>query len=124
MTRRWPVSTLTRGWPIRSQAHVTLLGGSQDSLPCFRLLPCCLLRYLFCLLPLWMAVRSLVHARGNDDQFVTGRAVKISRPEVEALIADCVASVSDDRALVARFEELRDRPASLPFGTPMHVGAA
>jgi 2-polyprenyl-6-methoxyphenol hydroxylase-like FAD-dependent oxidoreductase/phytoene/squalene synthetase len=39
---------------------------------------------LFCLLPLWMAVRTLQHARGNDAVFTPGQPVKIPRSEVEA----------------------------------------
>jgi len=61
---------------------------------------------LFCLLPLWMAARTLVHGRGNDAMFVAGAPVKIARDEVEALIAECVANVSDDEALKTRYAAL------------------
>lgn len=61
---------------------------------------------LFCLLPLWMAVRTLVLARGNDAQLTPGRAVKIDRAEVTALIAECRASCADDEALRAGFAAL------------------
>ena len=54
---------------------------------------------LFCMLPLWMAVRTLVHARGNDDQLTPGRPVKISREEVAHLIDDCVRRSGDDDAM-------------------------
>lgn len=61
---------------------------------------------LFCLLPLWMAARTLVVARGNDAMFTSGKPVKISREEVESLIAECVRDVSDDDALRARYARL------------------
>lgn len=54
---------------------------------------------LFCMLPLWMAIRTLVHARHNDDQFIAGRAVKISRDEVARITADIQARCQDDDAL-------------------------
>ncbi|MEM7607647.1 MAG: squalene/phytoene synthase family protein [Myxococcota bacterium] len=61
---------------------------------------------LFCLLPLWMAVRTLVHGRGNDAMFTPGVPVKIARQEVEALIAECVARAGDDLALRAHYDQL------------------
>ena len=61
---------------------------------------------LFCLLPLWMAARTLVVARGNDAMFVAGQPVKIRRDEVEALIEECLTYVSDDAALEARYAVL------------------
>ncbi|HJL16130.1 MAG TPA: squalene/phytoene synthase family protein [Sandaracinaceae bacterium LLY-WYZ-13_1] len=61
---------------------------------------------LFCLLPLWMAARTLVLARGNDAMFEPEVPVKISRPEVEALIAECVRLAGDDDALRARYTRL------------------
>jgi len=61
---------------------------------------------LFCLLPLFMAVRTLEHARGNDAMFVADAPVKIPRKEVEALIADCVMHVRDDAALRQRYAAL------------------
>jgi squalene monooxygenase len=61
---------------------------------------------LFCLLPLWMAALTLVHARGNDAMFVAGEEVKISRQAVEQVIADCMANVADDAALRARYRSL------------------
>ena len=54
---------------------------------------------LFCMLPLWMAIRTLVHARYNDDQFIAGRAVKISRDEVLRITGDIEARCQDDDAL-------------------------
>ena len=62
---------------------------------------------LFCLLPLWMAVRTLVHAKGNDAQFVPGEAVKISREEVTRLVADCLQRCQDDAALREGYAALR-----------------
>ena len=61
---------------------------------------------LFCLLPLWMAARTLVHGRGNDAMFVPGAPVKISREEVEALVAECVQNAGDDEALKTRYAAL------------------
>jgi farnesyl-diphosphate farnesyltransferase len=66
---------------------------------------------LFCLLPLWMAVRTLVHARGNDAMFTAGDPVKIARGEVESLIADCVAHVGKDDALRQKYDALWRMPA-------------
>jgi farnesyl-diphosphate farnesyltransferase len=66
---------------------------------------------LFCLLPLWMAVATLDHARHNDDQLTPGRGVKISRPEVERLIRDCLAHCADDDALRESFTNLSQRRA-------------
>ncbi|UJR78358.1 FAD-dependent oxidoreductase [Sandaracinus amylolyticus] len=67
---------------------------------------------LFCLLPLWMAARTLVVGRGNDAMFVPGQAVKISREEVESIIAECVRFVADDDALRARYARLYDDGAT------------
>ena len=69
---------------------------------------------LFCLLPLWMAVRTLVHGRGNDAMFTAGAPVKISRAEVEALIADCMSSAGNDEQLRARYDALWRMPKSEP----------
>ncbi len=68
---------------------------------------------LFCLLPLWMAVRTLMLARNNDAMFVSDCPVKIARTEVEALIADCVANAGDDRALKRMYRTLWQRPTEL-----------
>ena len=62
---------------------------------------------LFCLMPLWLAVSTLNHAQGNDDQFEFGSPVKISRPEVERLIGDCMNRVNDDSALRDGYTTLR-----------------
>lgn len=61
---------------------------------------------LFCLLPLWMAALTLVHARGNDAMFLPDEEVKISRQAVEQVIADCMTFVGDDAALKARYRSL------------------
>lgn len=68
---------------------------------------------LFCLLPLWMATRTLVVARGNDAMFTPDAPVKISRPEVEALINDCISLVDDDDALRARYARLYEATSNL-----------
>lgn len=67
---------------------------------------------LFCLMPLWLAVSTLQHAQGNDDQFNPQSPVKISRPEVEALIGDCMNRVTDDAALREGYESLRSAAAN------------
>ncbi|MDB4971808.1 MAG: hypothetical protein JWN48_149 [Myxococcaceae bacterium] len=61
---------------------------------------------LFCLLPLWMAALTLVHGRGNDAMFVVGEDVKISRSQVEQVIAECLTHVGDDAALRTRYYAL------------------
>jgi len=61
---------------------------------------------LFCLLPLWMAARTLVYARGNDAMFEVGAPVKISRAEVEGLIADCVRDSASNQRLARAYEGL------------------
>lgn len=61
---------------------------------------------LFCLLPLWMAARTLVLAKGNDAMFTPGQAVKISRDEVEAITSECALHHADDAALRARYAAL------------------
>ncbi len=69
---------------------------------------------LFCLLPLWMAARTLVLARGNDAMFTPGAPVKISRSEVEALIAECVRLAADDAALRVRYASLYEGSPAEP----------
>ncbi len=67
---------------------------------------------MFCLVPLWMAVRTLVCARGNDAMLTPGEAVKIRRSEVEQLIAGVARDVADDTRLRAAYVELwRSAPA-------------
>ena len=73
---------------------------------------------LFCLLPLWMAVRTLAHAQRNDAQLVAGQAVKITREEVGRIIAECQRCCSDDAAIRAAW-------AALPLAAtpPIESGA-
>lgn len=61
---------------------------------------------LFCLLPLWMAARTLVLARGNDAMFIAREPVKIPREEVEALASSCAAHHADDDALRKQYAAL------------------
>ncbi|MDQ3035343.1 MAG: squalene/phytoene synthase family protein, partial [Myxococcota bacterium] len=72
---------------------------------------------LFCLLPLWMAARTLVVGRGNDAMFVAGAPVKISREEVESIVAECVRCVGDDDALRARYARLYEGEAPMRRAT-------
>ena len=65
-----------------------------------------------CLLPLWMAVRTLSHARGNDAMFVEGAPVKISREEVGAIIGECAEFATEDGYLRERYDALWDNPVS------------
>jgi len=58
---------------------------------------------LFCLLPLWMALETLVLAIGNDAVLSVDRPVKISRESVGELIEDCLRNASDDAALRRRY---------------------
>ena len=61
---------------------------------------------LFCLLPLWMAVKTVECALGNDSMFISGEEVKITRQEVEAIIERCVATVDDDALLRSDYEAM------------------
>lgn len=61
---------------------------------------------LFCLLPLWLAVRTIGRAYGNDAMFTIDAEVKVSRREVEEIIARCTSSVSDDGLLRADYEAM------------------
>jgi squalene monooxygenase len=60
----------------------------------------------FCLLPLWMAARTLVLAQGSDAMFTPGEPVKIPRDEVAALSLACVTDSGDDEALRTRYAAL------------------
>lgn len=71
---------------------------------------------LFCLLPLWLAVRTIVHAYGNDAMFTKNEEVKLSRAEVEEIIARCSRHVADDRFLRADYESMW-QPVSQRMGT-------
>jgi farnesyl-diphosphate farnesyltransferase len=78
---------------------------------------------LFCLLPLWMAARTLAMARGNDAMFTPNAPVKISRAEVESLIAECVRLVADDGALRVRYGSLFEASSSDALRSPPTTGA-
>ncbi len=58
----------------------------------------------FCLLPMWLAARTLERAQGNDAIF--GAGVKIDRAEVAALCADCAGRVGVDDAIRAGWKAL------------------
>jgi len=58
---------------------------------------------LFCLLPLWMALETLVVAIGNDAILIPDRPVKISRDAVKDIAEDCLRHANDDVALRRRF---------------------
>lgn len=58
----------------------------------------------FCLLPMWLAARTLERAAGDDAIFETG--VKIDRAEVARLVADCVAAAPNDAAIRAAWRAL------------------
>ena len=61
---------------------------------------------LFCLLPLWLAVRTIGRAYGNDAMFTVEAEVKVSRLEVEEIIARCTSAVTDDGFLRADYEAM------------------
>lgn len=61
---------------------------------------------LFCLLPLWLAVRTIGRAYGNDAMFNSDQEVKVSRTEVEEVVARCTRSVADDAVLRADYEAM------------------
>ncbi len=67
---------------------------------------------LFCLLPLWMAVRTLVLGEQLLAQAHGDRPIKITRAEVEALIADCLSRSQDDHALREGYRALWLAPAT------------
>jgi farnesyl-diphosphate farnesyltransferase len=58
---------------------------------------------LFCLLPLWMALETLVVAIGNDAILIADRPVKISRDAVNDIVDDCLRHANDDAALRRRY---------------------
>jgi farnesyl-diphosphate farnesyltransferase len=74
---------------------------------------------LFCLLPLWMAIETLIVAVGNDAVLLADHPVKITRDSVSEIVEDCLRHANDDAALrrryegaVARFKERLSAPAS------------
>ena len=58
---------------------------------------------LFCLLPLWMALETLVIAVGNDAVLIADRPVKISRDAVKDIVEDCLRHANDDASLRRRY---------------------
>jgi phytoene/squalene synthetase len=76
---------------------------------------------LFCLLPLWMAIETLLVAVGNDAVLIADRPVKIARDTVADIIEDCLRHAGDDASLrrhyasaVARFRERLVLPGPVP----------
>jgi farnesyl-diphosphate farnesyltransferase len=61
---------------------------------------------LFCLLPLWLAVKTIARAYGNDAMFTPNQEVKVTREEVEEIIARCTRHVDDDVFLRADYEAM------------------
>ncbi len=61
---------------------------------------------VFCLLPVFMAARTLMLARDNDDVFTPGHPVKIPRREVEQLATDCLVLATDGELLRTAYAAL------------------
>lgn len=61
---------------------------------------------LFCLLPLWLAVKTVSLAYGNDAMFSADKQVKVSRADVEDVIDRCTLSCADDILLRADYEAM------------------
>jgi farnesyl-diphosphate farnesyltransferase len=93
-----PIFTRARAHLDRALTYTLAVPEKQDKLR------------LFCLLPLWMAVRTLMLARGNDDMFTPLRPVKISRQEVAQIIAECTRHARDDAVLRGRYARLWSEP--------------
>jgi farnesyl-diphosphate farnesyltransferase len=83
---------------------------------------------LFCLLPLFMAERTLMLAVGNDAMLLPDRPVKISREAVDDIVEDCLRHANDDAALRRRYATLRaqleERLAALGAGSRPYAAAA
>lgn len=62
---------------------------------------------LFCLVPLWLAVRTLAKAQHNMQLFEADKKVKISRKDVQELVEFCKAHVADNAALISCYERLK-----------------
>jgi phytoene/squalene synthetase/2-polyprenyl-6-methoxyphenol hydroxylase-like FAD-dependent oxidoreductase len=72
---------------------------------------------LFCILPLCIAVRTLVVARGSDAVFDAQSPVKISRADLAKIVADGTAAAGDDAALRHQYDSLWiDERAAAPAG--------
>lgn len=89
--------------PVFERAHNCLHGALEFTLA---IPPEQVEMRLFCILPLWMAARTLGHARGNDAMFIEDAPVKIARAEVAELIAQALQTAGDDAALRAQFSSL------------------
>jgi farnesyl-diphosphate farnesyltransferase len=76
---------------------------------------------LFCVLPLWMAMKALVVAVGNDGVLTPERPVKISREAVGELVEECLRTANDDAALRRRYAlfeaQFQERIASVSTGS-------
>jgi farnesyl-diphosphate farnesyltransferase len=83
---------------------------------------------LFCLLPLFMAQRTLIVAVGNEAVLTPDRPVKISRDAVDDIIQDCLRYANDDAALRRRYAglsvQLKERLAALAPGSRPHAAPA
>ena len=83
---------------------------------------------LFCLLPLFMAQRTLIVAVGNDAVLIPDRPVKISRDAVDDIIEECLRHANDDAALRRRYAslsaQLKERLAALAPGSRPHSAPA
>jgi len=58
---------------------------------------------MFCLIPLFMAIESFVVCNGNSDIFSVEKSVKISRAQVEAIVAKCTIWSSSNKNLLRWF---------------------
>jgi phytoene/squalene synthetase/2-polyprenyl-6-methoxyphenol hydroxylase-like FAD-dependent oxidoreductase len=64
---------------------------------------------LFCLIPLFLAVRTLAACEGNDDQFTPRVDVKIGRAEVESIVASALQVAPSDAAVRELHRSLLER---------------
>jgi farnesyl-diphosphate farnesyltransferase len=64
---------------------------------------------LFCLLPLWMALETLVALAGNDALFLPDQPIKISREAVTRITRDCMRYAADDASLREQYAVLAAR---------------
>jgi len=73
---------------------------------------------LFCLLPLWMAMETLIVGVGNDAVLIADRPLKITRDSVSEIIEHCLRHANDDAALRRRYESciarFKERLSPLP----------
>lgn len=92
--------------PVFERAHRALDGALAYTLA---IPPAATDLRLFCLIPLWMAVRTLALLRGNDAQLRTESA-KIDRGEVMAIIESCRAHCGDDEMLRQTYAQLAVGP--------------